>query len=168
MRRRYYIDSPCVTVRGKPSAQLAEKLEKDEKARIAAQVERLGPEGIAAKKELLEKSMEANDAPIPKQVLTDFPVPPVSSISWIPVQSYQDRSDLDSSDALNRRGHSQLKAHIDADGSKLPFFVQYDHVEVCYNLLLPMPSSCKPFRQSDFVSITAIMSLKTVPNHLRQ
>lgn len=128
---RYYIDSPCVIVRGRPSAQLADKIEEDEKARVAAQIKRLGPQGLTAAAELLDKAKEANDAPIPPSFLTSFPVPSVSSISWIPVQSYQDRKDLESCHGLNRQDNSQLKAHIDADGSKLPFFVQFDHVEVC-------------------------------------
>jgi len=45
---RYYIDPHSVIVDGKPSSNLADKLEKDEIARIKAQVEveRLGPESL--------------------------------------------------------------------------------------------------------------------------
>ena len=91
----------------------------------------MGPKGLAAAKEKLEVAKKENDAPIPTKVLTAFPVPSVSSISWIPVQSYQDRKDLDPCDGIQRSDNAQLKSYIDSDGSKLPFFVQFDHVEVC-------------------------------------
>ena len=55
---RYYIDSPSVVVVGRPSAALAEKLEKDEKKRLATQVKKLGPEGLAA----AEKELDAAKA----------------------------------------------------------------------------------------------------------
>lgn len=128
---RYYIDSSCVTVRGKPSAELADRIESVEKSRLEAQIANLGEKGLAAVKERLEKAKAENDQPIPTEVLTKFPVPSVSSISWIPVQSYQDRKDLDPCEGIQRTDSSQLKSHIDSDGSKLPFFVQFDHVEVC-------------------------------------
>lgn len=128
--KQYYIDSPCVVIRGKPSAKLAVKLEEDEKARLAAQVESLGPEGLARMTKLLEDSKAENDTPIPSKILTDFPVPSVSSISWIPVQSYQDQNDPESI-GIRRSDSRQLQQHINTDGSKLPFFVQFDHVEVC-------------------------------------
>ena len=114
---------------GKPSASLAEKLEKDEKARIAAQIEKLGADGLKKAEVKLELAKAEHDRPIPTEILTSFPVPDVKSISWIPVQSLQEP------------GHGRaipsppvvkdpLFKHIQSDGQELPFFVQYDHVEV--------------------------------------
>ncbi|EJD03900.1 uncharacterized protein FOMMEDRAFT_19228 [Fomitiporia mediterranea MF3/22] len=145
--RRYYIESPCVIIHGKPSAALADKLEKNEKARTEAQIQRLGPAGLVEAKERLERAKTENDEPIPEHVLTDFPVPDVSSISWIPVQSVQEGSS--SSPKPGRTENSKLVDHINADGRNLPFFVQFDHV------------------QSDFVKVHALMSLATLPNRLR-
>jgi len=74
-------------IKGKPSANLAESLEANEKARIAAQIKTLGPEGLAKLEAKLEAAKKTNDEPIPEEILTGFPVPNVASISWIKVQS---------------------------------------------------------------------------------
>ncbi|KAK7058884.1 hypothetical protein VNI00_001508 [Paramarasmius palmivorus] len=107
--QKYYVDPPSVTVVGRPSASLAEKLEKDEKARVAEQVKKLGPEGLKKAEKELEEAKAEHDKPIPPEVLKEFSIPDVKSIAWIPVQT--------------------LAKHINADGQELPFFVQYDHVE---------------------------------------
>jgi hypothetical protein len=70
---------------------MAEKLEKDEKARIAAQVKAIGTEGLKAAAELLEKAKAEHDKPIPDEILKAFPVPDVKSISWIPVDSVHEK-----------------------------------------------------------------------------
>ncbi|KAI6005289.1 Metalloenzyme, LuxS/M16 peptidase-like protein [Pisolithus orientalis] len=142
---KYFVDANYVAIIGKPSAHLAEKLERDEKARLAVQVEKLGPEGLAQAKKDLEAAKEEHEKPIPKDVLTSFPVPDVKSISWIPVESVQETSE--SFDVT--RTQSSLAKHIESDGSPLPMFIQYDHVK------------------SDFVSIHAYFSLANVPDRLR-
>jgi Zn-dependent M16 (insulinase) family peptidase len=126
---RYYVDPPSVVVCGQPSSALAERLEEDEKARIAQQVLTLGPDGLERAKLALEKAKAEHDKPIPQDILTAFPVPNVNSISWIPVQSVQEIG--------VGRGHpttainpTELARHIETDKGALPFFVQYDHVEV--------------------------------------
>jgi hypothetical protein len=126
-----------VVVVGKPSAQLAERLEKDEKDRIAKQVENLGPVGLKQAAALLENSKAEHDKPIPKEVLTSFPVPDVKSISWIPVQSVQEPG-------VGRKSKStithspELSRLVESDGPPLPFFVEYDSVKV-------RPSDQSPF-----------------------
>lgn len=129
MGSRYYIDPASVVIIGKPSAALAEKLETVEKARIVKQVEDLGAEGLKKAEAELEAAKAEHDKPIPTDVLTSFPLPDVKSISWIPVQSIQEAG-------IGRKAHRlsesspELARHITSDGSPLPFFVQYDHVEV--------------------------------------
>ncbi|KAK2461846.1 hypothetical protein APHAL10511_006309 [Amanita phalloides] len=146
--RRYLIDSHPVVITGKPSSALADKLEADEKARIAAQVEKLGPEGLARAQEILENAKAEHGKPIPNEVITRFPLPSVKSICWIPVQSVQQRG-IGRPSQTTLRSPSTLFEHITADGSTLPFFVQYDHVE------------------SSFVSIHAYFSLDKVPARLK-
>ena len=51
---RYFLDTNYAVVFGKPSAALAERLEADEKTRIAAQREHLGPDGLAKRKKMLD------------------------------------------------------------------------------------------------------------------
>jgi len=125
---RYYIDPHCVIVTGKPSAALAEKLEKNEVTRIKAQVEKLGLEGLKAAETDLQKAKLEHERPIPTDILTSFIVPDVKTISWIPVQSHLENglgrgpSPSTSDDSLSK--------HVLEDGSPLPFFVQYNHVQV--------------------------------------
>lgn len=123
---RYLIDNAPVIVLGKPSASLPEKLETEEKARIAAQKESLGEEGLAKKVQELEEAKKEHDRPIPQEMLTSFPVPPVSSISWVPVKgAWNDPKKALSSD-------KELQAHVEKDGSDLPFFVGYHHAKVSF------------------------------------
>lgn len=52
----------------------------------------------------------------------------MKSISWIRVQSVQQQGKGRSNISVSKE--SDLARVIDADGEQLPFFVQYDHVEV--------------------------------------
>ena len=134
------MDNPSIVVHGRPSADMAEKLEKDEKARIDAQVKKLGPDGLAKAGKVLEDAKAEHDKAIPTEVISAFPVPDVKSIAWISVQSVQDPG-------IGRRqvispGETQLSKHISQDGERLSFFVQYDHVQVMWTSLqrtLPEP-----------------------------
>lgn len=129
---RYFVDQPYTVVIGRPSANLADKLETIEKARLAAQVEKLGPDGLTKAEEELEAAKAEHELPIPKEILTSFPVPDVKSISWIPVKSMQERGkgrSVTSRPSLQ----SDLQKHIENDGEPLPIFVQYDHVKVCFS-----------------------------------
>ena len=121
---RYYIDPPSIVVRGQPSAAMAEKLEKDEKVRIAAQVKHLGPKGLEDAAKLLEKAKAEHDKPIPVEILKAFPVPDVKSISWIPVDSVHEKGKVDVV------GQGKLRKHVEGDGGPLPFFIGFDHVQV--------------------------------------
>jgi hypothetical protein len=130
---RYYIDPHSVIVGGKPSSNLADKLEKDEIARIKAQVERLGPEGLKKAEAEVQEAKAEHDRPIPTDILNNFPVPDVNAISWIPVQSLLESGRGQSSPL---KSDSALSEHIASDGPPLSFFVQYDHVQVWRFLFL--------------------------------
>lgn len=97
-------------------------------ARVEAQIKRLGPDGLAKARAVLEQAKAENDAPIPEELLTGFPVPDVSSISWIPVQSAQEGNKV--MQHPGQTENSRLVEHLNSDGDKLPFFVQFDHVQV--------------------------------------
>lgn len=102
---------------------MAEELERDEKARIAAQVEKLGPTGLKAAAELLEKAKAEHNKPIPDEILKAFPVPDVKSISWIHVDSVHGEGKAVAAE-------SKLRKHIEGDGGPLPFSIGFDHVQV--------------------------------------
>ncbi|KAL0072062.1 hypothetical protein AAF712_000985 [Marasmius tenuissimus] len=147
--QKYYIDPPSVTVTGSPSASLAEQLETEEKKRVEAQVEKLGPEGLKKAEKLLEEAKAEHDTPIPSEILKQFKIPDVKSIAWIPVKSVQQKGKGREPSAVATT-NSDLAKYINADGQELPFFVQYDHVE------------------SDFVTVHALFSLEKLPNRLRK
>ncbi|KAJ8494623.1 hypothetical protein ONZ51_g2236 [Trametes cubensis] len=147
--RKYYIDPPSVVVVGKPSGEMADRLEKVEKARIAEQKVKLGPEGLAECERVLEEAKKEHEQEIPKKILTSFPVPSVKSISWIPVQSYQESVKGKERAPAGQQENAELAKHIESDGTPLPFFVQYDHVK------------------SDFVTVHAYFSLSKLPDRLR-
>lgn len=137
---RYFVDPKRVVVRGKPSAAFAERLEKEEKARIAKQKADLGHEGLAQKAKELEEAKAEHERPIPTEVLKAFPVPDVKSISWIPVQSVQQAG----TGRPNRTPAvgNDVSKHVSADGPPPPFFVQYDHVKVLF-IVTPTKASSK-------------------------
>jgi hypothetical protein len=127
---RYYIEPASIVICGYPSASMADKLEKDEKTRVATQVERLGPEGLRKAEVELEVAKAEYGKAVPTDILTSFPVPDVKSISWLSVQSVQEPG-IGRNPVHWASASSPLSKYIDSDGELLPFFVQYDHVEVC-------------------------------------
>ncbi|KAH9858191.1 Metalloenzyme, LuxS/M16 peptidase-like protein [Lenzites betulinus] len=148
--RKYYIDPPSVVVRGRPSGEMADRLEKVEKERVTKQKATLGPTGLAECERVLEEAKKEHEKEIPKDVLTSFPVPSVKSISWIPVQSFQEPEPTKGKQRSPMpKGNEELAKHIESDGTPLPFFVQYDHVK------------------SDFVTVHAYFSLAKLPERLR-
>ena len=137
---RYFVDPKRVVVRGKPSAAFADRLEKEEKARIARQKADLGPEGLAQKAKELEDAKVEHEKPIPTEVLKAFPVPDVKSISWIPVQSVQQAGS--GRPSRTPAVENDVSRHVSADGPPPPFFVQYDHVKVLF-IVIPTEASSK-------------------------
>lgn len=132
-QNRTFIDNAPVTVLGRPSATLPDTLEKEEKARIAEQKKRLGPDGLARLVKELEDAKKEHEQPIPKEMLTSFPVPPISSISWIPVESaWNDPAKALSGPAAKKFAGepSEVQKHVNKDAVELPFFVEFDHVKV--------------------------------------
>lgn len=105
-------------------------MEKDEKARLAEQVKKLGPVGLEEAARKLEEAKVEHSKPIPTDVLSSFPVPDVKSIFWIPVQSVQEPGKGRTVNSRYESTNGTLQRYIESDGRPLPFFVQYDHVEV--------------------------------------
>lgn len=93
------------------------------------QVKRLGPEGLTRAQKIVEDAKAEHGKPISNDIITRFPLPSIKSISWIPVQSVQEQG-VGRPSRSCPPSSSALLNHITADGSPLPFFVQYDHVEV--------------------------------------
>ena len=91
--RYYCIESASIVICGHPSSSIAleNKLEKDEKARIAAQVERLasGPEGLKKAEVELEVAKAENRKVVPIEIIT-VSYARRKDFSWLSVESVQD------------------------------------------------------------------------------
>lgn len=73
--KHYFVDAKHVSILGQPSQELSEKITKDEVARVKAQQEKFGEDGLKKLAEKLEAAQAENDRPIPDSVLEAFPVP---------------------------------------------------------------------------------------------
>lgn len=163
---KYYITPANIVIRGKPSAALQNKLETDEKARLADQVKKLGPEGLAELEKKLTAAKAEHEQPIPEEMLTSFPVPDAKRISWISVQSAKNApSPSSASKGQHPIGSSELEKHLAQDATPLPLTVQFDHVNVSQivHILLHMLI----YLQSEFTTIHTLMSLAKLPENLR-
>ena len=77
------LEPPMVCVRAVPSAARAKQLEEEEEARVEARVKELGEQGLEELQRALDEAVEANETPVPDEVLEAFQVPSVDSISFI-------------------------------------------------------------------------------------
>ncbi|KAL9041013.1 MAG: hypothetical protein Q9214_004260, partial [Letrouitia sp. 1 TL-2023] len=121
--RKWISDAHHVTVVGKPSAKLSEKLKAEETARIAAQKEHYGVDGLKIRETKLGRAKSANDTEIPDELLRRFKVPTTKSINFI--QTTTARSGLAKEmDPLD----NQIQQLVDRDSTALPLFVQFEHI----------------------------------------
>ncbi|GAA5957635.1 hypothetical protein JCM21900_000775 [Sporobolomyces salmonicolor] len=125
---KFYVQAPALTVVGKPSAALAEKVRDDAKAIVEANVKKYGPEGLAELAKKIEDAQAENDKPIPPEILRDFKIPDVDGIEWINVETAR------SSGIAKEVGGKEniVQKHVDADGAQLPLFVQFDHINSAF------------------------------------
>lgn len=148
---KYYDAEARVIIRGKPSAELADKLETEEKARVEEQRKRLGEDGLAKLEKQLADAKAEHEKHIPEDILTNFPLPDVKGISWISVQSAANSPDgiKPGQDAQLVQRSQELAQHLQQDTTSLPLTVQFDHVV------------------SDFTTVHAFLSLASLPQELR-
>ena len=128
--KKYFSDNARLVVIGRPSASLADKLREDTKALTDSRQTELGEAGLKKLEDKLEAAKKENDKDIPPEMLSKFKIPGVDSIQWISVGTGRNLPTPASAAASKVAPPSELdkqvQAHIDADGSALPFFVQYD------------------------------------------
>ncbi|GHT84478.1 metalloprotease [Actinomycetota bacterium] len=148
--RRYLVDNTRLVVIGRPSAALAQRLQHETQARVAARRAELGEAGTQALEQALADARRTNDAPFPSQVLQDFAVPSSETIQWISVATAHSGPDamLEPLGELSAKD-SQLHAHVHADGEPLPFLIQFDQIP------------------SQFVLVSVVISTEAVPTELR-
>lgn len=142
--RKWLSDAHHVTILGRPSAALSHKLKSDEEARVAKQIEDLGPEGLKKLEQRLAEAKADNDKEIPNEIFDSFKVPDTKSIHFIPT--------LTARSGLARqigRLENPIQNVIDSETTDLPLFIHFEHV------------------QTNFVHITLIIGTESVPVPLR-
>ena len=142
--RKWISDANHITILGKPSAKLSEKLKSEEKTRVEEQKQRLGPEGLKALERRLAEAKAENDRDIPRGLLEQFPVPGTKSIHFIGTTTAR-------SGAAKELGRLDNKVQrlVDSDDEQLPLFIHFEHV------------------QSNFAHVNLIISTESVPTPLR-
>ena len=143
--KKWISDAHHVSILGVPSAKLSKKLKRDEKARVKAQQERLGEEGLKKLAKKLEEAKAENDKEIPKEILEKFEIPGTDSIHFF--QTTTARSGL-----AKKMGSldNEMQKIVDKDESRLPLFIHFEHIPtnfVHFSLVLctgSVPLQLKP------------------------
>ena len=138
--KTYISDAHHVSILGKPSAKLSEKLKSDEAMRIEQQKERLGPDGLKRMAEKLEKAKAENDREIPKEMLAKFKVPSTKSIHFVTTSPARVGPALKVG-----RPQNKYQKIIDSDSTDLPLFIDFEQIP------------------SNFVRINLIISTQNLP-----
>lgn len=120
---KYYLDASSLTIIGKPSASLADRLEAETKAREEKRQTELGEAGLKKLADKIEQAQKENDRDIPPEMLKDFKIPDVAGIRWIDVASAGAGTNKGSF------GDNDVQKHLEKDTTDLPYFIQFEHVQ---------------------------------------
>lgn len=137
-------DAHHVSILGVPSKEMSKRLKAEEKARVKAQQDKLGEDGLKKLAEKLDKAKEENDKPIPDEVLGQFEVPGTSSIHFIPTTTAR-------AGRARKMGKldNDIQKIIDKDDSDIPLFLHFEHI------------------QSNFVRLKLVMCTGSLPVELK-
>ncbi|KJX94947.1 zinc metalloprotease like protein [Zymoseptoria brevis] len=141
---KVFVDNHHVCVLGEPSKALNKKLADDEKARVKAQQDRLGEDGLKKLSEELEKASAENHKTIPDSLFDEFPVPSTESVNFI-------------STLTARAGHARKMGELKNDAQQIidkaddgsPLFIHFEHIP------------------SNFVRIKLYFGTTSLPDDLR-
>lgn len=120
---KWLVDANHISILGRPSQALSKKLTSEEEARVKAQQERLGPDGLKKLGEKLKQAQEENDMPIPDSVLEKFPVPDASSVHFVSTTTAR-AGKARSMGALD----NDVQRQIDKDDKDSPLFMHFEQL----------------------------------------
>jgi Zn-dependent M16 (insulinase) family peptidase len=164
--KRWIVDAHHVALFGKPSLALSEKIKAEEVARVKAQQEKLGEDGLNKLAEKLKAAQEENDKPIPDAIIAGLKVPSTESIHFY--ETVTARSGLAKKLGTSENKFQQI---IDKDENGLPLFIHFEHVPtsfVDFGLILGtanVPTDLKPLLDvysSNFFSTPVVQNGKRV------
>ncbi|KAL2351715.1 zinc metalloprotease [Cryomyces antarcticus] len=120
---KWLSDAHHVSILGVPSKALSQKLKSEEKARVKAQQDRLGEEGLKELERKLEAAKAENDKEIPREILEQFKIPGTDSIHFIPTTTARSGLAKEMGDL-----HNDIQMVIDKDEIGLPLFIHFEHI----------------------------------------
>ncbi|KAF1974031.1 zinc metalloprotease-like protein [Bimuria novae-zelandiae CBS 107.79] len=125
--KKWIVEPHHVSLLGKPSVALAEKIKSEEVERVKKQQEQLGEAGLKGKAAKLEKAKAENDKPIPLDMMEKLEVPSTSSIHFF--ETTTARSGL-----AKKLGtmDNKIQKIIDKDENGLPLFVHYESIPTSF------------------------------------
>ncbi|KAI2643177.1 Metalloenzyme, LuxS/M16 peptidase-like protein [Xylaria nigripes] len=147
--RKWISDAHYVSILGKPSLELANKLKADEVARIEKRKQELGPGELEKLKHKLEEAKRQNDVEIPASLLERWPVPPTNSIHFI--ESQTARAGL----ARKLGVHANTaQGKIDQAVVGAPLFVQFEDVSTNFvHIAVHVGTSKVPVKYKPLLSL---------------
>ncbi|KAF2684830.1 metallopeptidase [Lentithecium fluviatile CBS 122367] len=125
--KKWISDAHHVSLLGKPSIALSEKIKADEVARVKAQQEKLGEAGLKEKAKKLQEAKNENDKPIPLEMMEKLHVPGTESIHFF--ETTTARSGL-----AKKLGvpDNAIQKIIDKDENGLPLFIHFEHIPTSF------------------------------------
>ncbi|CEO99316.1 unnamed protein product (mitochondrion) [Plasmodiophora brassicae] len=140
--KEFVLDSPHVTVIGKPSGSLSDTMQRVESERVAAQAGALGETGLKDCGRTLEEAEATNMVAAPHSVFKDFPVPDIDRIPSIPIKTIHNIA-IDGSRGMS--GNHPVVEEL----RSLPFSIQVDQIT------------------TRFVEVRALSNTHHLPDELR-
>ncbi|PSN60396.1 zinc metalloprotease-like protein [Corynespora cassiicola Philippines] len=125
--KKWIADAHHVSLLGKPSVALSDKIKADEVARVKAQQEKLGEEGLKKLAQKLEEAKAENDKPIPDEIIKSLKVPGTESIHFF--ETTTARSGL--AKQLGTQDNS-IQQIIDKDENGQPLFIHFEHIPTSF------------------------------------
>ncbi|KAF4518639.1 hypothetical protein B566_EDAN005966 [Ephemera danica] len=104
---------PSVMTRGRPSAELQQKMAEEEEKRVEMQRNTLGKDGLAKKEAHLRAAMENNEKPPPSEMLTSVPIPSISGINFHSIESFSSAQPEVSHPAFPDLTKAGVMMHVD-------------------------------------------------------
>ncbi|KAF2876110.1 zinc metalloprotease-like protein [Massariosphaeria phaeospora] len=124
---KWIADAHHVSILGKPSIALSEKIKADEVARVKAQQEKLGEEGLKRLAQKLEEAKAENDKPIPEHIIENLKVPGTESIHFF--ETIPARSGLAKKLGTD---DTAIQKIIDKNENGLPLFIHFEHIKTSF------------------------------------
>jgi len=125
--KKWISDAHHVSLLGKPSIALSEKMKADEIARVKEQQEKLGEEGLKSKAKKLQEAKDENDKPIPQEIMEKLHVPGTESIHFF--ETTTARSGL-----AKKLGvpDNAIQKIVDKDENNAPLFIHFEHIPTSF------------------------------------